>query len=148
MTTQELEHVPDPCELIADRHRVLKPGGTGIITLPWSARFHYKPYDYHRYTPSTLATLFAAFSEATIHNRGTDINAIVNKSIVLYFGSIASIGSVSRSFSRLIWLPIRIILFILFGPVIGLLTIWGHLALWFGWGSSDDPLGYTVMLRK
>jgi len=126
-------------------HRVLKPNGTGIITLPWSARFHYKPYDYHRYTPSTLETLFGAFSEVTIHNRGTDINAIVNKSIVLYFGSISSIQSL---ISQLLWLPVRLLLFLVFAPVIGVLTVWGHLALWFNWGSSDDPLGYTIEVRK
>lgn len=140
--TEVLEHVPDPNDLIADMHRVLKPGGLGIITIPWSARFHYKPYDYHRYTPSTLATLFAAFPNVTIVNRGTDVNAIVNKSIVLYFGNVTTLTA------SVLWLPVKILLLILFAPVIGLLVAWGHLALWFGWGSADDPLGYTVLLRK
>ena len=140
--TEVLEHVPDPHELIADMHRVLKKGGLGIVTLPWSARFHYKPYDYHRYTPSTLSTLFSAFTDVTVVNRGTDINAIVNKSIVLYFGNLSTLTS------PLLWLPIKIILLILFAPIIGLLIIWGHLALLFNWGSADDPLGYTVLLKK
>lgn len=140
--TEVLEHVPDPHELIADMHRVLNEGGSGIITIPWSARFHYKPYDYHRYTPSTLATLFSAFSTVTVLNRGTDINAIVNKSIVLYFGTASTLAK------PVLWLPVKILLLILFAPIIGLLTIWGHLALLFNWGSADDPLGYTVLLKK
>ena len=140
--TEVLEHIPDPDELIADMHRVLKKGGTGVITIPWSARFHYKPYDYHRYTPSTLATLFATFTDVVIDNRGTDINAIVNKSSVLYFGNATTLTA------SVLWLPIKILILILFAPVIGLLTVWGHLALLFGWGSPDDPLGYTILLKK
>ncbi len=140
--TEVLEHVPDPHDLIADMHRVLKPDGTGIVTIPWSARFHYKPYDYHRYSPSTLTTLFSNFSGVTILNRGTDISAIVNKSIVLYFGNVSTLTD------SILWLPIKIFLLLLLGPVIGLLVLWGHLALLFKWGSADDPLGYSVLLRK
>lgn len=140
--TEVLEHVPDPHDLIADMHRVLKPNGTGVITIPWSARFHYKPYDYHRYTPSTLNTLFSNFSDVSILNRGTDISAIVNKSIVLYFGNASTLTD------SILWLPIKVLLLIFVAPIIGLLVIWGHLALLFNWGSADDPLGYSVLLRK
>ena len=140
--TEVLEHVPDPSELVADMHRILKLNGSGVITIPWSARFHYKPYDYHRYTPSTLANLFSDFSNVTILNRGTDINAIVNKSIVLYFGNATTLTK------SIIWLPIKALLLILFAPVIGLLVLWAHLALAFNWGSADDPLGYTIILKK
>ncbi len=140
--TEVLEHVAEPHELIADMHRVVKAGGTGIITIPWSARFHYKPYDYHRYTPTMLAMLFTQFTEVTIINRGTDISAIVNKSIVLYMGMLTNL------MSSLLWLPVKIVLLVLLAPLMGLLTIWGHLALWFNWGSADDPLGYTIILRK
>lgn len=140
--TEVLEHVPDPQELIADMHRVLKPGGTGILTIPWSARFHYKPYDYYRYTPTALATLFGQFGDVTIQNRGTDISAIVNKSIVLYVGNATTLTQ------SVLWLPIKVLLLVLFAPVLGLLIGWGHLALWFGWGSADDPLGYAIFVRK
>ncbi|QJD80995.1 class I SAM-dependent methyltransferase [Spirosoma rhododendri] len=140
--TEVLEHVPEPHDLIADMYRVLKPGGTGIITIPWSARFHYKPYDYHRYTPSTLEALFNQFASVRVQNRGTDINAIVNKSIVLYFGNVSTLTE------SVLWLPVKVLLLLVFAPVIGLLVLWGHLALAFGWGSSDDPLGYTIWLQK
>ena len=140
--TEVIEHIEDPNELIAEMQRVLVEGGKGIITLPWSARFHYKPYDFHRYTPSFLKILFKNFSKVEILNRGTDINAIVNKSIVLYLGMITGI------LNNLLAFPFRLIASILLLPFICLLVIWGHLALIFNLGSNDDPLGYTIIVTK
>ena len=122
--------------------RVLVAGGTAVITLPWSARFHYKPYDYHRYTPSFLKILFNEFSEIDIKPRGTDINAIVNKSIVLYLGMATSL------LKSIVTLPFKLIMLIVFLPLICLLVVWGHLALFFKLGSDDDPLGYSIILKK
>lgn len=143
--TEVIEHIPNPTKLIAEMKRVLKPTGKGIITLPWSARFHFAPYDYHRYTPSMLQQLFSAFSSATIVNRGTDINAIVSKLIVLYVGTCFNWSS---SLGSLLLSPFKLFFLLLCLPFMVHIVAWGHLALWFGWGSVDDPLGYTIMVNK
>lgn len=45
-----LEHVPDPRPVLEQAHRVLKPGGSLLITAPFLYRIHGHPYDYGRYT--------------------------------------------------------------------------------------------------
>jgi len=83
--TEVLEHVFGYQQLVDEMYRVMKPGATGIVTIPWSARFHYAPWDYFRYTPSALKNIFSKFSEANVHHRGNDVAAIGNKTIVLFF---------------------------------------------------------------
>ena len=45
-----LEHVSDPFRAVEEMHRVLKLGGTLIITVPHLCRIHEAPHDYYRYT--------------------------------------------------------------------------------------------------
>ena len=144
--TEVLEHVIDPTLLISEMHRILKPGGQGIITIPWSARFHYKPYDYHRYTPSMLQLLFSEFKEGLIIPRGNDISVIASKIIVLYFGFVKNIFK--KNILSILLLPIKLLLLIFTSPAIGLCVFVGQLALKFKIGSTDDPLGYTIILKK
>ena len=45
-----LEHVPDPTYVFAELRRLIKPGGSIIISLPFIVREHETPNDYRRYT--------------------------------------------------------------------------------------------------
>lgn len=45
-----LEHVADPAPVLAQAWRVLRPGGTLLISVPFLYRIHGHPYDYGRYT--------------------------------------------------------------------------------------------------
>jgi SAM-dependent methyltransferase len=45
-----LEHVPDPKAVLAECQRVLRPGGTMLITVPFLFHVHADPVDYGRYT--------------------------------------------------------------------------------------------------
>lgn len=47
-----LEHVYDPRAVLAEIFRVLKPGGTVYITVPWVFRIHAHPDDFTRASPS------------------------------------------------------------------------------------------------
>src|SRR5690606_14649389 len=66
--TEVLEHVEKFQQLIHEIHRTMKPGAVAIFTVPWSARYHYIPYDFYRYTPSALKNMFSTFSEVEINN--------------------------------------------------------------------------------
>jgi ubiquinone/menaquinone biosynthesis C-methylase UbiE len=137
--TEVLEHVQNYQKLIDEMHRVMRKGGKGIITVPWSARYHYIPYDFFRYTPASLKTMFAMFSEVQIKPRGTDLAAIASKVIVLWFRNL-----LPSTVWRLILLPF----WIAFSPVLFFFIALGHLCVNLNLGSEDDPLGYTIVAIK
>ncbi|MFN8321611.1 MAG: class I SAM-dependent methyltransferase [Chitinophagales bacterium] len=137
--TEVLEHVQNYQKLIDEMYRVMKPGATGIITIPWSARYHYIPYDFFRYTPSSLKTMFSKFSETKIKNRGTDIANIGNKVIVLWFRNL-----LPAQLWKWIFVPFWIALL----PILAAVVMLAHVSLIFNLGSDEDPLGYTITVRK
>ena len=53
--TQVLEHVPEPARVLAELHRILRPGGTLYLTAPLVWELHELPHDYYRYTSEGLA---------------------------------------------------------------------------------------------
>ena len=57
LATETLEHVLNPCRFIAEARRCLRSGGRLVVTVPFAARWHYVPYDYWRFTPSSLNML-------------------------------------------------------------------------------------------
>ncbi len=144
--TEVLEHVPDPVPFIAELYRVLKPKGLAIITIPWSARYHYQPYDYHRYTPSTLLQLFDRFCLCNIHPRGTDLSSIASKVVVAYSRNVLRLAP--RNLVDALKAPFRLIALIALAPFLATALVFGHLGIYFGLGSPDDPLGYTLVLKK
>lgn len=137
-----LEHVEWPDALMAEIARCMKPGATLLLTVPWSARRHHIPHDYHRFTRERLQALFHAngFTQVDIQERGTDILAIANKLIVLNARLMPC-----RDVLRSLWtLP----LFALLLPVtLGSLVV-AHIADATGSGAKEDPLGYFVRATR
>ncbi|MCF8237233.1 MAG: class I SAM-dependent methyltransferase [Saprospiraceae bacterium] len=54
LSTEVLEHVPDPAHFLQETYRVLKPGGFYFFTVPFLWPLHEVPHDVCRYTPFTL----------------------------------------------------------------------------------------------
>jgi ubiquinone/menaquinone biosynthesis C-methylase UbiE len=137
--TEVLEHVQDFQYLIDEIYRTTTKNAQAIITIPWSARYHYIPYDYFRYTPSSLKTMFSRFSKVEIRPRGTDFSVIGSKIIVIFFR-----GFFPSKKWQYLFLPV----YILGIPILIFSVIIAHLSIIFDIGSKDDPLGYTVILKK
>lgn len=140
MCTEVLEHVHEYQTLVDEIHRVMKPGSVLMLTVPWSARYHYIPYDFFRYTPSTLNMIFKDFTDVRIIGRGTDITSIVAKILVIWFRNLLpSKGSFNI---------VTFLLALLFTPFVLPLACLGHLSMQFALGSDDDPLGYSAIATK
>ncbi len=137
--TEVFEHVEKYQRLVDEIHRVLKPNGSGIITIPWSARYHYIPWDYFRFTPSSLKNILCKFSSVVIKPRGTDISVIGSKIIVLFFRNL-----LPQNAWKLLFVPLWIAL----SPILLFTVFVSHFALIFNLGSDEDPLGYTIIVKK
>jgi SAM-dependent methyltransferase len=145
ISTEVIEHIDNPEKIISEMHRVLIKGGKCIITLPWSARIHFSPHDFCRYTPYKLSLLFREFESIEILNRGTDINSTVSKMIVIFLGNL-----ISWDFDLIsvYLIPVKIAVLLFFIPIISFAVIFSHISLLFNLGSENDPLGYTIILKK
>ena len=140
MCTEVLEHVESPHVLVEEMRRVLRIGGTIVVTVPFAARVHHAPYDFQRLTCFALRNLFSAFEGVVVVERGDDFAVVANKLIAIA----VRLLSPKPIFSWLWRLPI----FLLLAPFLSFALCMAHLSLLFGWGSRTDPLGYAIYAVK
>jgi SAM-dependent methyltransferase len=57
LSVNVLEHVAEPQRVLAEYHRVLRPGGALYLVAPQSWRLHQAPHDYFRFTRYALEHL-------------------------------------------------------------------------------------------
>lgn len=71
-STQVLEHVNDHQLAFSEIHRVLKPGGYFIFSVPFTWELHEEPYDYFRFTKYGIRFLMEkyGFEEIIIKANG------------------------------------------------------------------------------
>jgi len=136
LATETLEHVPQPATFLAEARRVLRRGGRLVVTVPFSARWHYIPDDYWRFTPSSLRNLFedAGFAEVRVQPRGNELTVACSKVVGLILAWVLP-SRQPRSAS------LRLLAFLCL-PLIAALVPLAHVSL-RGRG-GDDCLGWTA----
>jgi hypothetical protein len=132
-----LEHVPDPSSVLAQLRRHTADEGSLWMTVPFNARVHGAPSDFHRWTPMGLQQLMqrAGWTIETLEPRGTDITTFVSKFIFLCARRLTHPAAAFPAAVSLL----------AFGPLLLLLA---HGCLRWGLGAKDDPLGFFVVARK
>lgn len=79
VSTQVIEHVPRPFEVVAEAARLLKPGGSLLLSAPQAQWLHEEPHDYFRYTKYGLMELARSAGLTPLH-------------VVPFGGAVALIG--------------------------------------------------------
>jgi SAM-dependent methyltransferase len=140
LSTETLEHVPEPRTFLAEARRCLRPGGRLVLTVPFAARWHYVPHDYWRYTPSSLRRLLeeAGFHDVTVWARGNAMTVAIYKVMAL----LLPIALPSRSDGSVSVSPLAL----LAGPPIAALAAVGNWSLRGSGG--EDCLGFTVTATR
>ncbi len=76
IASEVLEHLYDPGKAVNEIYRMLKHGGTCVISTPAFYPFHPDPNDYFRFTTDSLNYLFRRFRTVDIRPHGNRIHLI------------------------------------------------------------------------
>ena len=141
LCTETLEHIASPSWFIGELSRVLKPNGTLIMTIPFAARWHFIPFDYFRYTPSSINNLLTnTYKNIYIYARGNELTVACYKVLSM----LIPLLFVKKSLLKTIMLRcLGIICF----PLILLVSIVGNISI-AKTNMAADCLGFTIVAER
>lgn len=134
-----IEHVPDPGIAIKEIARVLRPGGSAWISMPFLYPVHNEPYDFQRYTRYGLRrdAERAGLEVVVIRRSGHALRAAGLITCLAIAGGIDS----CRPALKALLLPLALLMICLVN-----VTCWLLVACWPDW--SNAAMGHHAELRK
>lgn len=140
LCTQVLEHVFEHDKMMQEVNRVLKPGGTVILTVPFAWELHEEPYDFFRYTKHALKELFErnGFEIEYIKPNGGKWAAIYQLRNNMMYHSFLKRRTFYNKLKKFLFMELR------------LTQLRNHFAIWLDKKFYDDifTLNYIVVARK
>lgn len=105
--TQVLEHVDDTQKSISEVNRVLKSGGTLIVSAPFIYQEHISPFDYYRFSENGLRYILKDYDIVEFHRHGYFGSAIMSQ----INGFLWILTSKNKIFRNFIALPFLLTVF-------------------------------------
>lgn len=103
LCTEMLEHVKSPEKVIQEIYRILKPGGTIVLTTRFVYGLHETPNDYFRFTRYGLVSLFKNFDLILIKEDSVNFETIAVLLQRLTYQSDFFGGKVTKILFAIIW---------------------------------------------
>lgn len=100
LCTQVIEHIPEPAKVLDELHRVLRPEGRLILTVPSIFPQHGSPGDYWRYMPQGLAWLLKDFRQVRIEGEAGTVGGFfltLNMYLYAFTGPVPSLRKMVKS---------------------------------------------------
>jgi len=104
LCTQVLEHVEDLNEFLAECNRILKPGGSFVISVPFLYKEHEKPYDFRRFTSFGIVSSLSisGFQNLSVTKLISSIETIASIFCIYIDNNISEKGRIYRFLASLL----------------------------------------------